>query len=186
MRLSRQRIGRDAQHSPSGRGRCHRISLSSHGLQGEPVQAFAGPSVPFRRWFAFCLRRAVPLLSDPMKHAFEIGRHTAHRARRLRPLVTALGLSGLLVLSGCAGAGRLSLGRTGVAPATPPTAAAPTDPLLAFAARAQPGTQESVTLADGQPASLRLVRAYHAASGRECREISVADVRAADRALRPG
>lgn len=131
--------------------------------------------MPFRRRFAFCLPGAVPLVSAAMKQDFEIGSQAAHRARRLRPLVTALGLSGLLVLAGCAGGGRLSLGRPAAAPATPPAAAAaaPSDPLLAFAARAQPGTQESVTLADGQPASLRLVRAYHAASGRECREVAV-------------
>ncbi|MCX8134889.1 MAG: hypothetical protein N3D18_13115 [Roseococcus sp.] len=40
------------------------------------------------------------------------------------------------------------------------------DPLAAFAASAAPGATGVV---EGQPA--RLVRVYHAASGRECREV---------------
>ena len=109
-----------------------------------------------------------------MTHVFEIGNQAAHLSRRLRAPFTVVGLSVLLALGGCAGGGGLSLGRQGAAPAARTAAApAPSDPLLAFAARAQPGAQESLTLADGQPASVRLVRAYHAASGRECREIAV-------------
>lgn len=56
-------------------------------------------------------------------------------------------------------------------------AAAPThinDPVIAFAAQAAPGATESVVLPQtGQTAQLRLVRAYAAASGRECREVQV-------------
>lgn len=48
------------------------------------------------------------------------------------------------------------------------------DPVVAFAANASPGAEESVVLpATGQTARLRMVRAYAAASGRECREIQV-------------
>jgi hypothetical protein len=49
-----------------------------------------------------------------------------------------------------------------------------TDPVVAFAASAGPGSQETVTLpTTGQTVQLRLVRAYTAASGRECREVQV-------------
>ncbi len=60
----------------------------------------------------------------------------------------------------------------GEAPPPAPIAAAAeqaprgTDPLAAFAASATPGATGVV---EGQPA--RLVRVYHAASGRECREV---------------
>ncbi len=47
------------------------------------------------------------------------------------------------------------------------------DPVVAFVARARPGQDERVTLESGQTASVRVVRAYHAASGRECREVLV-------------
>lgn len=48
------------------------------------------------------------------------------------------------------------------------------DPVVAFAANAAPGAEDSVLLpATGQTARLRLVRAYSAASGRECREVQV-------------
>ncbi|MFC3125388.1 DVU3141 family protein [Pseudoroseomonas globiformis] len=50
----------------------------------------------------------------------------------------------------------------------------PADPLAAFAARAQPGQVEDVSPSPGAaPVTVRLVRAYNAASGRECRELSV-------------
>jgi hypothetical protein len=49
-----------------------------------------------------------------------------------------------------------------------------TDPVVAFAANASPGAEDSVVLAStGQPARLRMIRSYSAASGRECREIQV-------------
>jgi 17 kDa common-antigen outer membrane protein len=47
------------------------------------------------------------------------------------------------------------------------------DPLAGFVATSAPGQQGTVTLADGQPASVRLLRGYAAASGRECREVLV-------------
>lgn len=48
------------------------------------------------------------------------------------------------------------------------------DPVVAFAASASPGAEDSVVLpSTGQTAQLRMVRAYSAASGRECREIQV-------------
>lgn len=49
----------------------------------------------------------------------------------------------------------------------------PSDPIAAFAAQAAPGSQSRILLADGQPANVRLLRSYHAASGRECREVLV-------------
>lgn len=73
-------------------------------------------------------------------------------------------LGGLALLGACA------------ATPQPPVASAPAvpqDPLAAFAAQATPGAQGRVTLPDGQPATVRLARSYHAASGRECREVLV-------------
>ncbi|MBR0679876.1 hypothetical protein GXW74_05210 [Roseomonas eburnea] len=49
-----------------------------------------------------------------------------------------------------------------------------TDPVVAFAASASPGAEDGVVLAGtGQTARVRMVRAYAAASGRECREVLV-------------
>lgn len=79
-------------------------------------------------------------------------------------------LVGVLALSGCA---RLGADGLGSRPAPPAGAAASTDPLVVWAGRAQPGAVERVTLADGQTAQVRMVRAYNAASGRECRELLV-------------
>jgi hypothetical protein len=75
-------------------------------------------------------------------------------------------LAGLLALGACAGS---TPGGETAAAAPPP----PADPVSAFAARATPGTQSSILLSDGRPASVRLNRAYAAASGRECREVAV-------------
>lgn len=75
-----------------------------------------------------------------------------------------------LMLSGCAGGLSFNRGSPSAAPAA---AVPPSDPLLAFVARSQPGAQDRIVLASGQPASVRLVRAYNAASGRECREVAV-------------
>jgi len=48
------------------------------------------------------------------------------------------------------------------------------DPVVAFAAAASPGAEDTVVLPEtGQSARVRLVRAYAAASGRECREVLV-------------
>lgn len=61
------------------------------------------------------------------------------------------------------------------APAAVGEAPAPiTDPVVAFAANASPGAEDTVVLSGtGQTAQVRLVRAYAAASGRECREVLV-------------
>lgn len=81
----------------------------------------------------------------------------------------AAGMLGIaLLMAGCA--------ETGVAPA--PGAEGPvapiSDPVVAFAASAGPGAEETVTLpSTGQTVRLRLVRAYAAASGRECREVQM-------------
>jgi len=92
-------------------------------------------------------------------------------ARRLPLLALALASS---LLAGC---GTMS-GTGGTPPATGAASAAiplrPADPLAAFAARAQPGQQEDIAPAPGNPpVTVRLVRSYAAASGRDCRELSV-------------
>lgn len=87
------------------------------------------------------------------------------------------------------GGGRgLTLGMLGVAlllTACADTGTAPTqgaegppapisDPVVAFAANAGTGAEETVTLpSTGQTVRLRLVRSYAAASGRECREVQM-------------
>jgi hypothetical protein len=58
--------------------------------------------------------------------------------------------------------------RQATVPAAPPP---PTDPVVAFAAQAQPGSESRILLADGQSTTARLARSYSAASGRECREV---------------
>jgi hypothetical protein len=78
-------------------------------------------------------------------------------------------LLALLALGACAGRDGQSAG----GPAAQPVAAAPTDPVVAFAAQAQPGAESRIILAGGQPANVRLLRSYNAASGRECREVLV-------------
>ena len=54
-------------------------------------------------------------------------------------------------------------------------AVAVADPVAAFAASAAPGSETVVGAAEdgGGSARLRLLRAYNAASGRECREVLV-------------
>lgn len=90
--------------------------------------------------------------------------HFQYRSRRGWVVAAMMAL----VLVGCAETG---------GPATDPTdaVAAPiSDPVVAFAAAASPGAEDRVVLAGtGQTASVRLVRAYAAASGRECREVQV-------------
>jgi hypothetical protein len=108
----------------------------------------------------------------PPRHAMSLPR-TALPARR--PVRLGL-LAALLALGACAnGGGGLGFGSRSAAPAATSTAApaAITDPVAAFAAQSRPGAQGTVTLAGGQSASVRLVRAYQAASGRECREVLV-------------
>lgn len=95
------------------------------------------------------------------------------RARRAMPVVALAAV--LAAGGGCAelGGGWLGLSDGGEAAARP-AAAAPADPVVAFAAQAQPGAE--ATMADpatGRPVRVRLVRAYAAASGRECREVAL-------------
>lgn len=82
----------------------------------------------------------------------------------------ALAILGLLGLGACAGRGGQQ-DQVGAAQAA--AAAVPADPVIAFAATARPGAESRVVLPDGRPASVRLLRSYHAASGRECREVVV-------------
>ena len=61
---------------------------------------------------------------------------------------------------------------------TPPAPVAvapvgPADPVAAFAAGATPGVPGTVSLSDGRRVQARLVRAYSAASGRDCREVAL-------------
>lgn len=82
---------------------------------------------------------------------------------------TRLGfLAGLLLLAACAADGTAP--RQAAGPVAPIS-----DPVVAFAAAASPGAEDTVLLpGTGQTARVRLVRAYAAASGRECREVLVA------------
>lgn len=79
------------------------------------------------------------------------------------PLIAAT-LLAVVVLGGCAGS---APGQQAAVAAPPP----PTDPVVAFAAQAQPGSESRILLADGQSTTARLARSYSAASGRECREV---------------
>lgn len=69
-----------------------------------------------------------------------------------------------VVLGGCAGE---NPGQQAAVAVIPP----PTDPVVAFAAQAQPGQESRILLAGGQSTTARLTRSYNAASGRECREV---------------
>jgi hypothetical protein len=89
-------------------------------------------------------------------------RLSRHHSKAPRIVVTLLAVA---VLGGCAGVGPV---RQATVPAAPPP---PTDPVVAFAAQAQPGSESRILLADGQSTTARLARSYSAASGRECREI---------------
>jgi hypothetical protein len=90
----------------------------------------------------------------------------ARPARRRAGLPAALAL---LLLGGCAG-GFGSSQSEGQAVAAAPV---PADPLSAWVAQSGPGGASSVVLSDGRPATVRVARAYYAASGRECREVLV-------------
>jgi hypothetical protein len=101
-------------------------------------------------------------------HAYTLSAHCRGVLHGFRPLAGAI-LGGMFLL-GCA---NLGIAPMGAAPAVQsPAAAVPADPLLAFAATAAPGMESSVTLAQtGRPTRVRLLRAYNAASGHECREL---------------
>ncbi|WP_170985307.1 DVU3141 family protein [Roseomonas sp. AR75] len=76
----------------------------------------------------------------------------------------------LLLLGGCASGLGWSQSAEQTATAAAPV---PADPLSAFVAQSAPGGASSVVLTDGRPATVRVARAYYAASGRECREVLV-------------
>jgi hypothetical protein len=92
-------------------------------------------------------------------------------------LRTGCALVALLLLGACArGGGVWPFGSGGAATpvaASPNDAVVGNDPVVTFAARAQPGAGDRVTLANGGVASIRVTRAYHSANGRECREVLV-------------
>ena len=79
------------------------------------------------------------------------------------------GLFGLLILLGGCGTRQQALAPAG-APVAPLAAH---DPLGLFVAAAAPGQEGLVTMADGSRATVRVVRSYAAASGRECREVLI-------------
>lgn len=75
-------------------------------------------------------------------------------------------LAGLAGLAACNGQRVESAAEPGFAPAQ--------DPIALFAASSTPGAEGTVTIPEtGQAVRVRLVRAYAAASGRECREVSL-------------
>jgi hypothetical protein len=76
----------------------------------------------------------------------------------------------LLALGGCAAGGGWPGTQGEATPVAPPPSS---DPLVIFASQAAPGSASSIVLADGRPATVRVARAYIAASGRECREVLV-------------
>lgn len=91
-----------------------------------------------------------------------IARHW-HNRRRSGVVFTLA----IVALSGC----------TGTSEGPVPSAAqqaAMNDPIAIFAGSATPGTAGAVTLPEtGQAVQVRVVRAYAAASGRECREVAI-------------
>jgi hypothetical protein len=101
------------------------------------------------------------------------GAYRATGARLARTALPFLGLAAMLLLGACA---RMPFGsRDAATPAAaqPTNAVVGNDPVVAFAARAQPGSADRITLASGQPVSVRVTRAYISANGRECRELAV-------------
>ncbi|MDO9707388.1 DVU3141 family protein [Paracraurococcus lichenis] len=75
----------------------------------------------------------------------------------------------MLLVAGCGGGERPAT----LSSAPPAPAAAPQDALGRFVASAAPGRDGLVTFEDGRSAPVRVLRAYAAASGRECREVLV-------------
>ena len=76
-------------------------------------------------------------------------------------------LAVVLLLAGCGSNDAALRGDAPVVPRAP-------DPIAIFAASATPGADGTVTIPEtGQNIRVRLLRAYAAASGRECREVAV-------------
>ena len=88
--------------------------------------------------------------------------------RRTMGTFPATALLGALLLAGCGAAAPEATLASAAAPAV-----VAQDPLGRFVAGAAPGQSGTVFLADGQPTQVRVVRAYAAASGRECREVQL-------------
>lgn len=95
-------------------------------------------------------------------------------------LVRVVGAVGALTMAGCADylpdvSGLVSGLSSPLVP--PPVGSAPPppitalDPLSQFALSSQPGSEGVVPVAGGAPERARVLRAYTAASGRQCREI---------------
>jgi len=92
----------------------------------------------------------------------------ASRARNR--LTKGLALLSLVAVSGCGGVAGVG-GQTDVGPSAPNRIL---DPIAAFAAEPPGNGQAQVFLADrNETVTLRFVRQYAAASGRECREVRV-------------
>lgn len=77
-------------------------------------------------------------------------------------------MAGLILVSGCHGPNFTTAARPVGTSMTPAG-----DAVADFAAQAGSHDETQVVLADGQTATLRMVRHYFAASGRDCREILV-------------
>ena len=84
----------------------------------------------------------------------------------------SMALLALVALAGCSG----TAGVGGQGDATAAQPARILDPIAAFAADPPPSGQGQVFLPErNEPVALRFVRQYSAASGRECREVRIAE-----------
>lgn len=97
------------------------------------------------------------------------------------PQIRVVALMGALLASGCSG-GMSNLFGGDAAVEASAVPAAPMDAVAAFAARAVPGDQDRIVLPTsgvnrGGLVSIRLARAWNAASGRECREVQIGSPR---------
>lgn len=88
---------------------------------------------------------------------------------RPRAKLKAAAAVGLLALLGGCGVQRMAA----TAAPNPASRHPASDAVSAFAAQASRNEEARVALPDGQAATLRMVRRYLAASGRECAEITV-------------
>ncbi|WBV42954.1 DVU3141 family protein [Pseudoroseomonas cervicalis] len=107
-----------------------------------------------------------------------VSRPSAWAPRGARPVpALLLALSGL-ALAGCSSLSGAMSSLSGPREIPPAQVEAPpprqADPLAAFVATAQPGQQGVVSPESGlAPVPVRVVRAYNAGSGRECRELAI-------------
>jgi hypothetical protein len=88
------------------------------------------------------------------------------KIRRPKQVPVTTILMGIIALSGCDARNHRTAGG-------PITVALPAseDVVANFATQANAGDEAQVILADGRTATLRMVRQYFAASGRDCREV---------------